>query len=448
MTLAGPLFDDSLAALVVTLTGLVGEEFVEAGTVLRDASGQLMFVAGREPENEAEREKLGAALVAALGSYARMNQPISFRGDIGSERLLAAPERLPFKVGDLFCQVIDRRIVGSGWLDEPTGEVTDPPRIVFATLKGGVGRSTALVIAAADLARRNRNVLVVDLDLEAPGLGDLLLASDRTPDFGAIDYLVEDGLGGVSDGDLHRFIGTSGLTQGGGGRVDVLPALGRRSNNQPENILPKLSRAMIENVVEGKSISVASQISKMIARITAREQYDVVFIDSRAGLSELAAPAVLGLGATILLFGTAQKQTIEGYRALFAALQLLAQRDTAAGRDADWRTMLKPVYAKASLDAKVSERFVDEMYELYSAHIYDAETEGGDAIDLLRFARSDDTAPHWPLIVPFSQSFVDFDPSRSADQLTQNFYEQTYREFLAGLESAISASSSAREPKP
>jgi hypothetical protein len=184
----------------------------------------------------------------------------------------------------------------------------------------------------------------------------------------------------------------------------------------------------------------------MISRITAREQYDVVFIDSRAGLSELAAPAVLGLGATILLFGTAQKQTIEGYRALFAALQLLAQRDTAAGRDADWRTMLKPVYAKASLDAKVSERFVDEMYELYSAHIYDAETEGEDAIDLLRFARSDEIAPHWPLIVPFSQSFVDFDPGRNADQLTQNFYEQTYREFLAGLDAAISASSSSSEP--
>ena len=441
----GPLFDDSLAVLVATLADLVNGEFVEAGTALRDASGRLTFIAGREAVDDGEREKLGAALIEALGSYARPDRPISFWGDSGSKRLLAAPERFPVKVGDRFCQVIDRRIVGAGWLDEPTAVAADPPRVVFATLKGGVGRSTALAIAAADLARRNRNVLVVDLDLEAPGLGDLLLASDRTPDFGVIDYLVEDGLGGIADGDLYRFVGTSGLTQGGGGRVDVLPALGRRSNNQPENILPKLSRAMIEDVADGKSITVATQISKMIGRITAREQYDVVFIDSRAGLSELAAPAVLGLGATVLLFGTAQKQTIEGYRALFAALQLLAQRDTAAGRDADWRTMLKPVYAKASLDATVSERFVDEMYELFSAHIYDAETGGAEAIDLLRFARSDESAPHWPLIVPFSQSFVDFDPGRNADQLTQNFYEQNYREFLSGLDAAIIASASSSE---
>nr|WP_231964680.1 hypothetical protein [Paracoccus aminovorans] len=40
---------------------------------------------------------------------------------------------------------------------------------------------------------------MVDLDLEAPGLGDLLLESDRMPDFGTIDFLVENGLGGIED---------------------------------------------------------------------------------------------------------------------------------------------------------------------------------------------------------------------------------------------------------
>ena len=57
----------------------------------------------------------------------------------------------------------------------------------------------------------------------------------------------------------------------------------------------------------------------------------------------------------------------------------------------------------------VGERFIDEMYELYSAHIYDAEHSGEDAPDSLRFARSDESAPHWPLIVPFPPSFIDFE---------------------------------------
>jgi hypothetical protein len=139
----------------------------------------------------------------------------------------------------------------------------------------------------------------------------------------------------------------------------------------------------------------------------------------------------------VLLFGTAQKQTIEGYRALFAALRLLAQRDAEQARDAEWRMMLRPVYAKASLDTAVSERFIDDIYELYSEYIYDEEDSGGDAPELLRFARDDESAPHWPLIVPFSQNFVDFDPGQLPGQLTQSFYEQTYRTFVSGLETAL-----------
>jgi hypothetical protein len=197
---------------------------------------------------------------------------------------------------------------------------------------------------------------------------------------------------------------------------------------------------MIEDIIEDRAVPVAEKISSMISRITEREEYDAVFIDSRAGLSELAAPAVLGLGATVLLFGTAQKQTIEGYRGLFAALRLLAQRDKEQQRDAEWRTMLRPVYAKASLDPRLSERFIDDMYDLYSEHIYDAEGGGGDAPESLRFARDDQSAPHWPLIVPFSQNFVDFDPGRLPDQLTQSFYEQTFRTFLSGIDTAMAAS--------
>lgn len=431
------IFDNSLDRLVATLTRLAGREFIQAGTALRDASGRLSFIAGREPNDEDEREKLGQAIINELGAYARHDRPIAFRGDFGSERILCSQERLPVQVDGGFCYVLDRRIVGAGWLENPASEIADPPRIVFATLKGGVGRSTALAVAASDLAHRNKNVLVVDLDLEAPGLGHLLLDIDRTPEFGIIDYLVENGLQEIGVRDLRNFIGSSMLTDAGGGRVDVMPALGRCSLSKPENIVAKLSRAMIEDVSDDRSISVTEQISTMISRMTSNEQYDVVFIDSRAGLSELAASAVLGLGATVLLFGTAQKQTIEGYRALFAALQQLAQRDRGLGRDAEWRTMLKPVYAKASLDPDVEERFIDEIFDLFSEHIYDAESSDGENPDALRYARDDRSAPHWPSMIPFNSGFIDFDPSHTPGQLTKAFYEQTYRAFLSDLDTAM-----------
>jgi hypothetical protein len=435
-------FDESLPTLVRTLRNAVDDHFVASGTALRDASGRLCFVASRAAESEDERERLQVALANALGPYARPGRTIVFADELGASPNLSSTDRVPVAVDGLFCFVIDRRIVGTGWLDFPVSSLAVPPRIAFATLKGGVGRSTALAIAAADLARRDQNVLVVDLDLEAPGVGHMILSEDRLPDFGAVDFLVENGLGGISEIELGGFIGTSALTSAGGGRVDVLPAFGRRSIQFPENVLPKLSRAMIEDITSSGSVSVGEQVSTMIDRIALAGGYDVVLIDSRAGLSELAAPAVIGLGASVLLFGAAQMQTIEGYRALFAGLQLLAQRDRALGRDAEWRAALRPVYAKASGDVSVERRFRDELYDLYSERLYDEEIPDQETEDAFRFARDDETAPHSPLIIPFNPTFVDFDPGRIPGQLAESFYEQTYRRFLSGLETIIHSSAS------
>ena len=450
------LFDDALPILVEVLKEWGGESFVERGTVLRDATGRLSFFAADRPSVPAPAEAsasagvvrlpsddaldldpLGRRIVDRLGAYARRDRPVVYPAEDGASPVLTSPERMPVRVGEQFCYLIDRRIVGSGWLAEPVAAATSGPRrVVFASLKGGVGRSTALTVLAADLARRGRNVLVIDLDLEAPGLGHLLLDDGRLPDYGVVDFLVEDGVGGVGNDLLRQFVGTSQLTSSSGGVVDVMPAIGRKSEAAPENILAKLSRAMIDDVTKSGTVSVGQQVSSMIDRIVAQGSYDAVLIDSRAGLAELAAPAVIGLGATVLLFGTAQRQTIEGYRALFAALQLLAQRDAVQGRSAEWRLALRPVYAKASLNSEISDWFRDEIYELYSEYLYDAEVESdaGAQVVSLRFTQQDASAPHAPLMVPFNPAFVDFDPSRQPTQLTIAFYEQSFRPFLDAID--------------
>lgn len=429
-------FDDSLPALVHVLLKKMDRAFVEEGTVLRDASGHLCFVARRKAESDEEREGLKMALIETLGPYARPDRPIIFSDDFGAQALLDSGDRIPVQIKDVFCFLIDRRIVGAGWLEAPSSILKTPPRIVFATLKGGVGRSTALAIAAMDLARRNHNVLVIDMDLEAPGVGHMILHKDRIPEFGVTDFLVENGILGVDLMDARKFIGTSSFTSESGGRVDVMPALGKRSMEFPQNVLPKLSRAMIEDITEDGCVTVSDQISSMIERITNFSAYDVVLIDSRAGLSELAAPAILGLGATVLLFGTAQIQTIDGYQALFAGLHLLAQRDRNMGSDAEWRASLRPVYAKASGVAAIEDAFRDDLYDLYSEHLYDKERPEEDE-DTFRFTRHDETAPHSPIVIPFNPTFVDFDPGRTPAQLSESFYGQTYRSFLNEINAII-----------
>lgn len=59
----------------------------------------------------------------------------------------------------------------------------------FYSFKGGVGRTLALVNVAVELARRGRKVLLVDFDLEAPGLDtfDALTPTRRTQ--GIVEYV-------------------------------------------------------------------------------------------------------------------------------------------------------------------------------------------------------------------------------------------------------------------
>jgi MinD-like ATPase involved in chromosome partitioning or flagellar assembly len=443
--MAAIYFDDSLDVLVGAVVHVLGADALKKGVVLRDATGYLTFVCPFNAGSDSRREQADRYLREVLQAYAREDRVVLFAEDPGAEQLLNDPNKLYVRIGEYFCQVIDRRIVGSGWLIAPTDVVSQPLRIVFASLKGGVGRTTALAVTASDHAARGHNVLVVDLDLEAPGLGDLMLDAERTPRFGVIDYLVESGIGGIADSEIGAFVGVSPLTVSGGGRVDVVPALGTRSAELPQNVLPKLARAMIENVAnDGSSLSVGSQISAMIGRLTARGFYDVVLIDSRAGMAELAAPAVLGLGAIVLLFGTAQQQTIAGYKALFAALKLLAVRELEQGRTADWRLLFRPVYAKASLEPKIGSVFAADLYDLFAENLYDREASAELTDSDINFSADDPNAPHTPLVIPFDPRFVDFDPGRNKSHLGQAFYEQTYRPFLNALDELLIAFRGAR----
>ena len=453
------LFDNSIRIFVFALAEIFDDSELALGTVLRDAEGRLSYVSAQNAPTESICEERSTILRNALGAYARAGV-ILYADDSGASQILRGAIRVPMSLGSKRTWLLDRRIVGTGWQTTPRDTLAMPPRVIFASLKGGVGRSTALMVTAADLAEKGRNVLVVDLDLEAPGLGESLLDESSVPEFGVVDFLVENGIGGVDPRELEKFVGVSTLTEGRG-RVDVVPAFGHKANTYPQNVLPKLARAMLDDVdLDGRVVSVGEQISSLIDQLAQRQEYDVVLIDSRAGLAELAAPAILNLGGLVLLFGTAQQQTISGYRALFAGLKALAVHDISIGKNAEWRYMLKPIYAKSTLDRATTEQHFSDLYDLFSENIYDAEFSAPDVLvkpfglsddqeivgweipysdkvldsnDAMQFSEKDTYAPHWPWIIPFDPKFASFDPRRTKNQLNIDFYEQVYRPFLDSL---------------
>jgi hypothetical protein len=292
-------------------------------------------------------------------------------------------------------------------------------------VKGGVGRSTALAVSAAELASKGLNVLVVDLDLEAPGVGAMLLPSDRLPGFGAIDYLAERCVSPPGPALLEieaALVGTSPLTASTGGRVDVVPAAG--SITKPENYLGKLSRALLDVGPDGANLPVSSKMSELIDALVGRASYDLVLIDARAGLAEMTATAVLHLGAALLLFGTAHRQTVEDYRLLFAHLATLVPPQ----HFSPWQD-IKMVQAKTTADEALNRWFREELADLFGEFLYEesADLEG------FNFDIDDPEAPHFPLPIALNPVFSDFDPTRRPSDLTRPFYEATFRPLFENI---------------
>ncbi|MFA7240666.1 MAG: AAA family ATPase, partial [Sulfuricellaceae bacterium] len=354
-------------------------------------------------------------------------------------------------------RLIDHRIVGHDWLTQPaTGwQPPAPARIVFASLKGGVGRSTALAVLATELARQGRKVLAIDLDLEAPGIGTMLIDEEKKPKFGVLDWYVERGVGSVGMDDREFLLDMIAPSPFGRGKglIDVAPAVGSASDAYPANVLAKIARAYLELSQENEQpLGFLQQTQVLIDQLSSLKHYDAILIDARAGLNESTAAALLGLGADVLLFGVDTPQTFASYRYLLAHLARF-KRD----EDDDWLYRLRMVHAKASADETRQAAFRDRAYAIFSEFLYRdrvlyaedgsplLDRETGKPITTEEFGLNDATGPHyaWPILA--SSNFTEFDPLAENSLLTKPLYEQTFTGLIGGVDELLGVQRGAHE---
>jgi stress-induced morphogen len=119
-----------------------------------------------------EREEKIDALLNNLQLNLNLGQyPISGYELLTTQEAVVVPTRyiqLPLWSDILMAPEPDTRV-------EEDEDIPKKPLVVtFYSFNGGVGRSTALGIVAGILASRNRRVVVIDFDLEAPGISIML----------------------------------------------------------------------------------------------------------------------------------------------------------------------------------------------------------------------------------------------------------------------------------
>lgn len=424
-------FDDSLPQLVATLKSTHAEALATADPiVIRDFEGRLGVILDIP---DADLERVNSTFSERLGPYARPEEPVRGRNAAGVSKILEEAQSAPILIIDgVNLRFLDRRIVGADWMASPVLESGKIPRIAFVSIKGGVGRSTALSIAATHLAQAGLRVLTVDLDLEAPGLGATLLKPDELPTYGVVDWLVENGLSGIDSTFRADCIGKSSLLDG----ISVVPAFGSLTLAHPADALAKIARASLEDMRDGTQLSLRVQLQEMIESFEATGDYDVVLIDGRAGLHETTAAPVLGLGAKVLLFGINEPQTFQGYAFLLAHI-----RDRIPGGK-EWEEKVWFVQAKADpADVKIARERFNALWNTEEGPLVEPERLGPDDLELV-WADNDSPAPLAKDPAPVlhilnDERYRSFNPVENRTQLDDRLVRSTFGELLNWLDEQL-----------
>jgi len=238
----------------------------------------------------------------------------------------------------------------------------------------------------------------------------MFLNEHELPFYGALDFYVEFGRTEINTHFMDNMCKVA-YEDSSGGKFTIVPATGATSQMSPQNVLGKISRAYLEVVSPaGEPISFLDKTRELISQLCSYGNYDVVFVDARAGLNESTAATIQGLGADVLFFGIDTPQTWDGYKYFLAHL---ARHKAEAVDPADWRYKLKVVHAKALDSDGALVEFRDRSWELFSSYLYD-EIEGGEVAegltDAFGFDLDDSSAPHyaWPILM--SEAFYEYNP--------------------------------------
>ena len=380
--------------------------------VNRDLNGRVrIFIdADHEPADqgasnyELQRliEKVSAALCLHVG---KADQILGYKENL-SDFIQSSPAfPLTDQEGHILPEVYlaDRLAQEATWetISDPS-DVSRAPRVVFYSIKGGVGRSTALAACAWSLAASGQRVLVLDLDLESPGLSSSLLPQSRQPAYGITDWLVED-LVGNGDAVMEQMHASVSTPQRG--ELIVVPSHGF----DPGEYVSKLGRVWMPGFTpDGQRQTWSERLLRMIQQLEERHQPTIVLIDSRAGIDEVASACVTDLAAKrIYLFALDSLQTWLGYRILFehwrvhgVASKIRKQLQVVGA--------LLPTWGDQAFQ-QATAQLLENAYLNVSQSLYDEEVAGAAlplADEPFNFDLPDTDAPHSPLAIRWDQGFA------------------------------------------
>ncbi|WP_158792764.1 ParA family protein [Granulicella sp. L60] len=254
-----------------------------------------------------------------------------------------------------------------GQLCLPDSSSDDSPQIIaFYSFKGGVGRTTHLLayLQALSSAREKRSALVIDADLEAPGITSLLSHEISVPaaSLSFIDLLalIQSDPSAEANDSLNlathltrRQVLTTSL-QEGDAKHYFIPAFrseeqAMRLDIRPEHLTNR----------PGQEWSLRA----FLVRLAKSLDVDVILLDLRAGYSELSSPFLFDPRIKKMLVTTPSIQSVDGTITILQQLGKIARRAKGSGAS-DPTVILSFVLAELS-DSEFIRNIVTRLQQNY-----------------------------------------------------------------------------------
>ena len=188
-----------------------------------------------------------------------------------------------------------------------------PLVVTFYSFKGGVGRSTALGVVAGILATRNRRVVMVDFDLEAPGISVMFqqdIENTAGENFGVLDYLhqrsltPEENIPNIADCIQQINLQTRG-------ELFLVPV-----GEYDENYIHRLADLDMRSFYR----TAKNPVKQLIEDINKQLEPDVILIDARPGFNDVAAITLFDLADTAIICFSPTDQSFQGLRWVIKAI--------------------------------------------------------------------------------------------------------------------------------
>ena len=298
-------------------------------TILRDVTGRVRVLV----EGTADIARIQRELRDALGDWLGPSTPVwappaptrSRHGVKALMQEITANKRASATPGVF---LLERHVSRQAWTGDspysPPWPIQDalrgdkPAILTYFSHKGGVGRTTAMVSTAILMARDGHKVALVDLDIEAPGLGSFF---GESTDEGLIDLLIAPSVHPLALDTAAIRVSDESII-GDGAPIRVLPA-----GVVDEHYMEMMARLDMGSSTNGGEMR--QKLTQVLGAIA--EQWpglDYVLVDARAGFHDLGGLMLASLTHGAVVVATLNPQSHLGVRQVARLLAKPASRSS------------------------------------------------------------------------------------------------------------------------